>query len=142
LSQQSPEHPENQGLPRHPPERPQPPPSQAGTQDERIWAMLCHLAAFAGFLVPIAGSVIGPFVVWQIKRAEYPLVDDQGKESLNFQLSMLLYGLIGFVLLLVLIGLLVLLFVAIFDVVMVIIAALQANNGRAYRYPLCIRFVR
>ncbi|MGH2699130.1 MAG: DUF4870 domain-containing protein [Actinomycetota bacterium] len=153
MSQQPPREPEESGLPQHPPRGgpeypPQgqtpPPPERttAGNQDERLWAMLCHLAAFGGFIIPIAGSVIGPFVVWQIKRDEYPLVDDQGKEALNFQLSLLLYGLIGFVLLILLIGFLVLAFVVVFDVVMVVIAAIQASSGKAYRYPLCIRFVK
>ncbi|MGH2751053.1 MAG: DUF4870 domain-containing protein [Actinomycetota bacterium] len=125
----------------HPTGRPAPP-GGPGSQQERNWAMLCHIASFAGFIVPIAGSIVGPLAVWLLKRDEFPLVDDQGKEALNFQLSLLLYGLIAFVLVFVLIGFLLLALIAVFDVVMVVVAAIQASQGKAYRYPLCIRFVR
>ena len=117
-------------------------PGGPGSQEERNWAMLCHLAAFGGFIIPVAGSVIGPLVAWLVKRDVWPLVDDQGKESLNFQLSVLLYGIVCFVLIFVIIGIFLLFALVIFDFVMVILASIEANKGRAYRYPLCIRFVR
>ena len=137
--------------PSYPPMPQQPPgwhssgygtPGGPGSQEERNWAMLCHLAAFAGFIVPVIGSVVGPLVAWLIKRDIWPLVDDQGKESLNFQLSVLLYGVICLALIFVIIGFFLLIALVIFDFVMIILAAIEANKGRAYRYPLCIRFVR
>ena len=117
-------------------------PGAPGSQEERNWAMLCHLAAFGGVIIPVLGSVIGPLVAWLVKRDVWPLVDDQGKESLNFQLSVLLYGVVCFVLIFVIIGIFLLFALVIFDFVIVILASIEANKGRAYRYPLCIRFVR
>ena len=55
-------------------------------KDERMWGMFCHLAALAGFIIPF-GNIIGPLIVWQIKKEEFPFVEDQGKESLKFQIS-------------------------------------------------------
>ena len=110
------------------------------SQDERTWGMLCHLSAFAGYVVPF-GGIIGPLVVWLIKKDEMPFVDDQGKEALNFQISVAIYVIVSIVLLFLLIGFILLPAVIIFDIVMTIIAAIRANSGEAYRYPLSIRFI-
>lgn len=118
-----------------------PPPGMPGSQDERTWAMLCHLAAFSGFIVAGVGAVVGPLVVWLIKRETYPLVDDQGKEALNFNITVLLAGIACFILVFVIIGIFLLLALAVYWVVMTIIAAVQANKGIAYRYPLTLRLV-
>ena len=111
--------------------------------------MLCHLSALAGFLIPAAGHIIGPLVVWLMKRDEFREVDDQGKESLNFQISMLIYtitlGVVCFVLMFVLVGFLLLpLFGVLYllDVVLVILASIKASEGQLYRYPLTIRLIR
>jgi len=108
---------------------------------ERTWGMLCHLSALAGFIIPF-GNIIGPLVIWLIKKDESPFVDDQGKESLNFQISITIYCLIAAVLILVIIGIFLLIGLGIFAIVMIIIAAVKANNGEKFRYPLTIRFVR
>ena len=60
------------------------------TNDERTWGMLCHLAALASYIIPL-GNIIGPLVVWLVKRNEYAYADWHGKESVNFQLSLMLY---------------------------------------------------
>lgn len=109
-------------------------------KDARTWAMLCHIGAFAGYIIPF-GHIIVPLVIWLIKKDESPFVDDQGKESLNFQISMSIYAIIAALLTLVVIGLALLFAVVIFDVIMVIIAAVRANNGERYRYPLCLRLI-
>ena len=111
-------------------------------RDERLWAMICHLAAFAGLLLPYAGFVVGPLIVWAIKKDEFPLVNDQGKESINFQISMLIYGAVAAALLFVGIGFLLVPAWAVAEIVLVIIAALAANNGEQYRYPLTLRLVK
>lgn len=111
------------------------------SKEERTWAMACHLAAFAGFLTGI-GFIVGPLVVWLLKKDTYPLVDDLGRESLNFQISVIIYYLISGLLMLVLIGFALLAIVAIFQFVMMIIATIKANEGEAYRYPLTIRFLK
>jgi uncharacterized Tic20 family protein len=110
-------------------------------KDARTWAMLCHIGAFAGYIIPF-GHIVAPLVIWLIKKEGSPFVDDQGKESLNFQISMSIYAIIGLVLTLVVIGAVLLMAAVIFDVVMVIIAAVRANSGERYRYPLCMRFIK
>lgn len=110
------------------------------SKEERNWAMLCHLSTLAGFLVPL-GNIIGPLVVWLLKKDEYPLVNDQGKEALNFQISILIYLIVSLILILALIGIVLIPAVLIFDVIATIVAIVRANDGVAYRYPLTIRFI-
>ena len=111
------------------------------SKDERTWGMLCHLIAFSGVVVPL-GSIIGPLVIWLIKKDEMPFVDDQGKESLNFQITMLIAVIISAILTVVVIGFLLLAVLGIFWLVVVIMAAIRANEGVAYRYPYAIRFLK
>ncbi len=112
------------------------------SKDETMWGMFCHLSGLALLTgIPFA-NVIGPLVVWLIKKDEMPFVDDQGKEALNFQISVAIYVIVSFVLIFALIGVVLLPAVAIFALVMTIIASLKANQGEAYRYPLCIRFLK
>jgi uncharacterized Tic20 family protein len=110
-------------------------------KDARTWAMLCHIGACAGYIIPF-GHIVAPLVIWLIKKDESPFVDDQGKESLNFQISISLYAIIAALLTLVIIGAVLLIALVIFDVIMVIIAAVRANSGERYRYPLCLRFIK
>lgn len=111
-------------------------------KDARTWAMLCHLGGLGVYVVPTIGHLLAPLIIWLIKKDESPLVDDQGKESLNFQISITIYALVALVLTLIIIGFFLLFAVGIFDLVMVIIAAVKANSGEKYRYPLCIRFIK
>lgn len=113
----------------------------SGSSDERMWAMLCHLSAFAGYLVPF-GNILGPLVIWLIKKDQYALVDDQGKEALNFQISIMIWAAVAAVLCFVIIGIPLLIAVVIFSIVMTIIAAIKANGGESYRYPLTIRLIQ
>lgn len=116
------------------------PPGAPNVQDERLWATLCHIAAFAGFVIPL-GNVLGPLTVWLIKKDVYPLVDDQGKEALNFNISVIIYAIVGLILVFALIGFPLLIALGIFWLVVTIMAAMAANRGERYRYPLCIRIV-
>ncbi|MBN1806434.1 MAG: DUF4870 domain-containing protein [Sedimentisphaerales bacterium] len=111
-------------------------------KDARMWAMFSHLAALAGIIVPVVGCVIGPLVVWQIKKEEFPFVDEQGKEAVNFQITVLIYAIVSTLLCLTCIGFFLLPVVGIFELVFMIIAAVKANDGVHYRYPLTIRFVK
>ena len=113
----------------------------SGNSEARTWAMLCHLSALAGFIIPF-GNLIGPLLVWQIKKDMDPLVDDQGKESLNFQISMTIYSIVAGFLIIVLIGILLLPVIIIGGLILIIIASMKANNGEQYRYPLTIRFIK
>jgi hypothetical protein len=111
-------------------------------KDARMWAMFCHLAGLAGLLVPIVGNIVAPLVIWQIKKDDFPFVDQQGKEAVNFQISMSIYGFVAALLCFVCIGIPLLVAVYIVDVVFLLIAAVKANNGFHYRYPLTIRFIK
>jgi uncharacterized protein len=108
---------------------------------DRTWDVLCHVSALAGFIIPL-GNIIGPLIIWLIKKQELPSVDAHGKESLNFQISVSIYMLVSVVLMLVLIGFLLMIVVAIGAIVLIIIASVKAGNGEFYRYPLTIRFIK
>ena len=108
--------------------------------DERMWGMFCHLSAFAMYFIPL-GSIIGPLIIWSIKKDEYPFVNEQGKEALNFQISMFIYFIIAAILIILIIGIALLIALGIFQLIMVVIASIKANNGETFRYPLSIRFI-
>ncbi len=121
-------------------------PQQPGTvtdKDERLWATFTHLAAFAGLLGVPFGSIIGPLVLWLIKKNDMPFVDYSGKEALNFQISITIYMIASTPLLcggpLILLAVIPL---AIVGVIFTIIAAIKANNGEYYRYPITIRIIK
>jgi uncharacterized Tic20 family protein len=103
--------------------------------------MLCHFAAFLGLVIPF-GNLLGPLIVWQIKKDLDPFVDAQGKEALNFQISVALAALLCFLLMVVVIGFPLLLLVSIAALVLTIIAGIKANEGQAYRYPFAWRLVK
>jgi len=109
-------------------------------QDERMWGMFCHLSALAGYIIPL-GSIIGPLIIWSMKKHEYPFVDEQGKEALNFNISMVIYLIISAILIIAVIGIFLLIALGIFQLIMIIIASVKANNGESFQYPLSIRFV-
>src|ERR1700686_1342083 len=108
----------------------------------RTWCVLCHATALLGFVVPWAGHILGPLIVWLAKRGDSPEIDEHGKESLNFQISMLIYNLIAGVLCLVLIGFVILGILHILNLVLVIVASIQASEGKLYRYPITIRLIK
>jgi uncharacterized Tic20 family protein len=113
-------------------------------RDACMWAMFCHLAGLGGLLpvAPVLGGVIAPLVIWQIKKDDFEFVNEQGKEAVNFQISVLIYALVAGLHCLACIGLFLLPAVYIFDLIFLLIAAVKANNGEHYRYPLTIRFIK
>ena len=116
--------------------------SLSPTKDERMWAMFCHLGGFAIFIIPFVGHILVPLLIWILKKDESAFIDDQGKEALNFQISITIYGFISGILIFVLIGIPVLVVLGIFSLIMVIIAAISAFDGKPYRYPLTIRLIK
>ena len=104
------------------------------SKDERTIAMLCHLAGLIGFL--------GPLIVWLIKKDEFPLVNDQGKESLNFQITVLIALVISGILMAVFIGFLLFPLVWLADLILIIVATVKANSGVVYRYPFALRLIK
>ncbi len=117
-------------------------PQQMPSQEARQWAMFCHFAAFLGLVIPFFGNIIGPLIVWQIKKDLDPFVDAQGKEALNFQISVAVAMLICLLLSVVLIGIPLMVLVGIAALVLTIIAGIKANEGQAYRYPFAWRLVK
>ena len=116
--------------------------SETKESQSLMWATFCHLAAISGFIVTPIGFILGPLIIWLIKKDEFEFVNEQGKEALNFQISMLIYGIICFILAFILIGLLFLLVWGILEIIFIIIASVKANSGEHYRYPLTIRFIK
>ena len=112
------------------------------SKDERTWAMLCHFSSFTGFIFPLGGNILAPLIIWLIKKEELPFVDDQGKEVLNFQISMTIYFIISGILCIILIGIPIFIGLVIFGFIITIIAAINANDGTPYRYPINIRFIK
>lgn len=118
------------------------------SNDEKTWAALVHAAAFAGLVIPLFGFLLGPLIVWLAKRDNLPLVDDQGREAVNFQLTMVLIALLGFFVILLGAWLILPLFIPlgglllITNVILTIVATVQASEGKRYRHPVCIRFIR
>jgi hypothetical protein len=111
------------------------------TQDERTWGMLAHLTAFSGFLIPL-GNIIAPLVVWLVKRDQSEFIADQGKESLNFNISVLLAGCVCGALVFVLIGILLGVALFFYWLAMTIVAGIKASEGVRYRYPFTLRLIK
>ena len=110
--------------------------------DERKWAAIAHLAALAGVIVPMGGAVLGPLIVWYMKKEQMPFVADQAREALNFQLTVFIASFIGLLLIFIGIGVLVLLLLFLADLVLIWIATFNASEGVAYRYPVNLRLVK
>ena len=121
---------------------PPPPPAPGASSDIRTWCVLCHAAALLGLFFHFLGHILGPLIVWLVKRGDSPEVDAHGKESLNFQISMLIYDAIAAILCVVLIGIPILIALWVLNTVLVIIASIQASEGKFYRYPITIRLIK
>ena len=109
-------------------------------KDETMWATFCHLGGLFGFIFPF-GNIVVPILIWGILKDENPFVDDQGKESLNFQISVFIYSIVGFILSFILVGIFFLAVLVLFAMIQVIKASISANKGEQYRYPFCIRLI-
>lgn len=108
---------------------------------DHTMGMLCHLLSFCCYVFPF-GNLVGPLVLWIIKKDEDAFVDATGKEVINFQISMTIYAIICTILMLVFIGIILLPIVVIANIVYTIIAAIKANEGVIYEYPFSIRFLK
>lgn len=123
---------------------PQPPPlvTASAVSNVRTWAALCHISALLGVFLHFPGHLVPPLIIWLAKRAESPEIDAHGKEAVNFQISMLIYNVVAAVFCLVLIGFVFLAILWVLNAIFVIIAAIQASEGKLYRYPMTIRFIQ
>ena len=113
-----------------------------------MWNMLCHLSALSGYVIPF-GNVLGPLIIWQIKKNEFPSVEEHGKAALNFQITVLIalfagiiasvllsFVCIGFLLIPVVVG------IGLCGLIFAVIAGIKANNGEPYRYPWSLKLVQ
>jgi uncharacterized protein len=115
--------------------------STSTSSNVRTWCVLAHATALVGFFVPVAGHIVGPLIIWLAKRQDSPEIDAHGKESMNFQISMLIWNAIAAILIIVLIGIPILILLHILNIIFVIVASIQASEGKLYRYPLALRLI-
>ncbi|WP_205289395.1 DUF4870 domain-containing protein [Lysobacter sp. TY2-98] len=124
--------------------QPTPPPHSGSTgadsAEERNWAMLGHLSSLSGLIVPF-GNVLGPLVVWQIKKDTMPFAAEQAKEAVNFNITAALAAIVASVCMIVLIGFLLLPIVVIAWLVLTVMAGMAASRGENYRYPFTLRLI-
>jgi uncharacterized Tic20 family protein len=118
-------------------ESPTPPtlPPPTVSQDEKTLGIVMHVLCLIGF------PIIGPLVIWLMKKDQSPYLDAQGRELLNFQISYLLYGFAAFLLCFVFIGLLLLPVIVVATIILTIIGIVRAAEGQVYRFPLTIRLL-
>jgi uncharacterized Tic20 family protein len=127
--------------------------NEAASSEERGWAMAAHLCGLLWLLgsgglifLPFGGlvlfTILGPLIIMLAKGPSMPFVAAQAKESLNFQITVWLLGLVFALLAIVLIGFVLLWILGVVNLVLVIIAAIRVSDGAPYRYPFCLRLVQ
>ena len=109
-------------------------------KEKRQWAMFAHIGTFSSMFVPL-GNFIVPIIIWQLKKHESDFVVEQAKESLNFQITLVIYALLSILLCFIFIGFFLIFALVIFGLIMVIIGGIKANDGEDFRYPMCIRLI-
>jgi uncharacterized Tic20 family protein len=133
----SPNQPENVPPQPEQPSGPTPPPPGGSepTKEAKNMAMLAHILGFFT-------SVIGPLIIWLMKKDEHPYIEQQAREALNFQITVLIAGAVAGVLTLVCVGVILAVIIPIVDIIFCIMAAVAASNGKDYRYPFALRLVK
>ena len=115
---------------------------QAG-KNAKQWTLFVHLSALSGYIGIPFGWILGPLILWLIKKDEIAEVNEHGKEALNFQISVLIYSIVALPLIcLGGLGAVILVALGIFDIVCIIIAAVKAADGQLFQYPLSIKFIK
>ena len=104
------------------------------SSEDKTLGMVAHLTALGGF--------IGPLIVWLIKKDDSAFVDDQGKEALNWQISVIIYSAISAILIFFIVGIFLMIAIAVTNLVCIILGSIAAYDGRYYRYPLNLRLIR
>jgi uncharacterized Tic20 family protein len=110
--------------------------------DARLWAALAHVAALAAYVGVPFGHILGPLIVWLIKKDRHAFISEHGKEALNFNITITLYTLIAFLLCFVVVGFVLLPLLLLLHVILTIIASVRASDGLPYRYPLTLRLIK
>ncbi len=116
--------------------------NNAFSKDVKTMGMLCHLLSFAGYAGIPFGHIIGPLIMWLVKKEDSEFIDECGKEAINFQISLTIYSIVSVFLMFIFIGVFTFIALVIVNLVCVIKAAIKANEGIIYRYPITIRFIK
>lgn len=111
------------------------------SEKDKQYAMFIHLSQFAGLLIPLLGWVL-PLILWQTKKNTSEFIDTNGKIVMNWIISSLIYGIICYLLIFLLIGLVLLPALGICSIIFIIIGSIKANNGETWPYPLSIHFIK
>ncbi len=111
------------------------------TKDDRTWAVVAHLAGLAGYVVPF-GNIFGPLLVWLLKKDQSSFIDDQGKEAVNFQISLTIYVIVAIISIMIVVGIVLIPLLAVAGLIFMVIAAIKSNEGVRYRYPLTLRIIK
>lgn len=117
-------------------------PTQPPTQDEKNFALLAHILTLAGSMLFMLGGFLPPLLVYLFKKEESAFISEHAKESLNFQITMLIGYVISFVLMFVFIGFFMLIILGLLELILVIVATFKASEGKIYRYPFNIRILQ
>jgi len=112
-----------------------PEPQQEVSQDSKNLGLLCHLL---GFLT----SFVGPLILWLVKKDQDAFVSHHGKEALNFQITVILAGIVAGLSILICIGIVLAPAVGLLDLIFSILACVAASKGEYYKYPFCLRLIK
>jgi uncharacterized Tic20 family protein len=107
----------------------------------KTWAIFCHLITFISFGIPF-GNFVGVLTLWLLKRKESDLVNENGKEAINFQILCYLVCIICLLLWPFGIGIVIALFFGIYACFEIVLAAIKANQGQVYRYRFSLRLLK
>ena len=115
--------------------------TQMPDAEAKNWAVICHLSALSGCIIPF-GNLIAPLVIWLLQKDKHPLIDANGKEAVNFQISVIIYMMVAALLMLVVIGFFLLGLIGLVALIFIIVAAVKTSNGESFQYPLSIRLIQ
>ena len=110
--------------------------------NEKKMNILLHASQLIGMIFPFGGSILAPFIFWLIKKDDSELINEQGKKILNFQLSLFIYAIASFPLIIIFIGFIGLVACLLVAVIFPIIAMLKISNDEPFKYPLTIEFLK
>src|SRR5262249_48027204 len=110
-------------------------------EQTRQWAFYLHLSLLAGYVLPLAGYVV-PILIWQLRKDDLPGIDIHGKNALNWIISKVIYAAVCAVLVFALIGIPLGIALVVVGTIFPIIAAIKANEGQTWKYPLSIPFIK
>jgi uncharacterized Tic20 family protein len=110
-------------------------------KDIRNWSALIHISAFALFVIPF-GNILIPLLLWQLKKDESPLITDNAKEAINYQITYTIALIISAILVIVLMEMPNLLIFVFFPLIFPILATIKTAEGKIYRYPFSYKFIK